>query len=743
MIIKIIDGHECHLPSVPEDKREILFHDAKRDDDAYWRRDLLIKDYREIWFDFVPDFTMVDKEATLYNQDGELISLNKEDSEYIRRIYSQEMNRRIHGIYFRNAAIPTYLTGSHYFALMWAKSPRTDGGEYLDYREFQGDFFYLIRHCWMTANVLGLDLSKPKKTGITNLMWLYYLNKATSIKRKNLGHMNIDMALGAKTFSDYFLYAHNGLPHAFRPKVKSISERDGRMIFGAAFSKNKRTARQTDSDMELNTSVFCVPTKPKAFDVAVMDDAWCDEFPKYEKESPSEIFRTNKQAVKIQSRINGRMWLTSYTPEEDSTAFREARKIFWDSELSTCTYPGGETTSQMINHHIPAYGAWEGCFDKHGICDEKRAFKENEQERLKVKSDRRGYQAIVRQYANTKKEAWGSAGTGSIYDNMRIAELMADLQVEQRSTPGTGYREGRLEWVNPLWEDGLFDKRRRGEFTGVRWVDLTDAEKESGKIGKMRIYEDIAPYLQNEPIRLGKDENGCLRAPARHPFVLGGDPTNYAAGSEVIEGSKNSAHLMSMPDDRADASARRTVSKIIHIEYYDRPELPQEAYEDYLKLIIWTGALAVIEANAAYVATRLMEEGMGNYMVVRDENGFLVKWERWMGMAHEAEKKYSLLRTTANNALSREILETIVRYIKNYIERRPSGQKDYGKTIKSERLLDQFANFDAEDTRLFDLHMSFGYTLIGLYFYIDYLLRKVDADDIDRHIGRVLVALAH
>ena len=92
MITKIIDGHEIHLPSIPEDKREILFWDAKNDDDAYWRRELLIKDYREIWFDFVPEFTMVDQEATLYNQDGELISLNKEDSEYIRRIYSQEMH---------------------------------------------------------------------------------------------------------------------------------------------------------------------------------------------------------------------------------------------------------------------------------------------------------------------------------------------------------------------------------------------------------------------------------------------------------------------------------------------------------------------------------------------------------------------------------------------------------------------------------------------------------------------------
>lgn len=737
--IYTVGEHQVTIPSPVRGKSEILFKDDK---DAFWDRSKLIQEYRDIWFSFIPYHTKVYQQATLFDQDGVLITLNSEDSDYIVRTYEQEMRRRREGVFFRNKDDVEYITGDHYFALMWCKMQRHDGGgDYADFREFQMWFFYLIYHVWNNY-ILGLFLSKAKKTGITNLFWLYYLNRATMTKNKNFGYMNIEMGQAAKTFRDYFLYSYNGLVPALRPHFKNKSENDGSIIFGKTYSNSKKAKLIAyDSTDELNSSVFCVPTKDKAFDVAVMSDISFDEPTKY-KQSFAEIWRTNKEAVKIQSKINGRAWAFNYTPEQDTDSFREARKIFLDSELRTITPNSqGQTASNLIAWHVPAYASWEGAFDKHGRCDEKKAMKEIQFERDKVKGDKRALQAITRQYANNKREAWGSAGAGSTYDNIRLGELLANLEIDQHNSTQNLYKEGNLEWINALWNTGLRNKRKKGEFCAVKFVPLTDEELEKGVKGKFRMYRDIPFAQQNYGLKFGKDDFGLI-PPTKFLYALGGDPTNYAAGSEVIEGSKNAGYVMSMPDDLLDSRFREVISKTVFFEYYDRPELPDEAFEDFLMMIIYTGSLALIEGNASYVATRLMEEGLGRFMLVKDENGIVRIWERWMGLATEKDKKYKLIKITSNSAENKEMLEALVRVTKNHFERPVFGEKDYGATIKSERLIRKLMDFTPTDTRLFDEPMAFGYCLLNIEYYIDILLNAVEEYNNPTTIESVLRALA-
>lgn len=733
-----IGEHLYHLPPLPSDKRDILFIDEKPEN-AFWRRQT---DYRDIWYQFIPHFTKLYQTATLYDQDERLISLDQKDSDYVIAIYEQEMQRRRNGVWFKNHDELTYLTGDHYFLLQWAKMQRPDGVEYADYREFQRNFFYLINMCWLFRYILGAFFSKPKKTGITNLLWSgYYLNKSTMTKNKNMAAMNLDQDICAKVFRDYFMYSFNGLPPAFKPMIKSKSETKGSIIYGKLHTTSKKTRLTAQSDNgELNTSVFCVATKPKACDVAVMADVWVDEPPKIK--DIGEIFRTNKESVKIQDVFNGRFWMTSYTPEEDTQSFREAREIFLQSKLRTITpHSTNQTASGLICWHIPAYAAWEGCFNKNGKCNEKEAMKRNQVQRNNAKGSIRGLQAITRQYANDEREAWATAGAGSVFDNMRLGELLADIEIDHRDNTENPYVDGKLEWTNALWESGLRNRRRKGEFCPVKFVPLTEEELAKGIKGRLRIYKNIPITHQNACLKNGRDEWNNLLPPANFIYFGGGDPTNYAAGSEVIEGSKNAYYTMSAPDEMLDALLKKVSSKIILSEYYDRPELPDDAYEDLVKEIIFFGKLNIIEANAPYFATRLMEEGLGYYMIIKNENGILTTWERHMGLPHEPDKSYQLIRTTAN-AVNKEMLETIVRLIKNYIERARVGEKDYGKTIAAERLLTQLMNFDPENTKLYDLVMAWGYCLLCYEIYVN--VRYNPNDDLrdPRKIAAVLGALA-
>jgi len=715
-----VGEHNILVPE-PEKKSDILFINENKDN-AFWQRDILIKEYRQVWLDFIPNFTKMWQNATIYDQDGMLVSLNEDDSKYVDRIWLQERHRRVHGVHFKNKDTIQWITGDHYFFLMHARMQRHDGmGQYADYRKFQSDYAYIIHHARTNPHILGAFVSKPKKTGITNFHWSgVYLNKATLYKNKNLGYMNINQQQAAKTFNDYFMYSYNGLTSPLKPEFRNKSLVEGTITFARSYSSSKKAVRpnNSDEDDDLNTSVFCVPTKNKAFDVAVMSDITMDEPTKY-KENFAEIWRTNKEAVKIQSKFNGRAWLFNYTPEENSESFKEARTIFFDSELKTITpFSDGQTKEGLICYHIPAYGAWEGAFDKYGECDEEKAIKEIQRERDKVKGNRNALQAITRQYANDKREAWGAGGLTSIFDPVRLTELEMDLEEEQRS--GQTFEEGELQWVNPLWEVGKKDKRPAGTFDLVKFIPLTREQKEKGAEGKMRMYEKLAPRIANRCLLHGKDEFSNLMPPERFIFCAGIDPADFRDSGNAEEGSLIGMYAMAIHDELTNTANRKVTTKIIYAEYHSRPDNPEEWYQDIVKFIIYYGAIVIIEANNGTIATRLEAEGLGHYMLFKNSDGIISKYK--------ANHKGTLKHIKNVKAGNVDIIADLILYIKNYLleGNEEYGEIDYGKTIKSEKLLAQLKDFDPDDTKKSDLVMAFGYTLMCHYNYLVLLNQPVD-----------------
>lgn len=727
-----IADHYVMLPTLPQ-KSEILFINEKKVD-SYWQRDKVIQQYPQIWFDFIPNYTKMWQTATLYNQDGLLITLSESDSNTIDRIYQQETYRRLNGVWFKNADKITWITGDHYFFLMYGRMQRHDNrGSFADYRKFQSDYFYLVHHARVSPYILGLFCSKPKKTGITNAHWSgVYLNRSTVIKNQNLGYMNINQEQAAKTFNDYFMYSYNGLISPLKPKFKTKSENNGSIVFAASYRNSKQIIRPNSEDeSELNSSVFCVPTKAKAFDVAVMNDITFDEPTKY-LQNFGEIWRTNKEAVKIQKKFNGRAWLFNYTPEEDSESFLEARKVFKDSELKTIVpNTDNQTTSGLINFHIPAYAAWEGAFDKYGYCDEEKARKENQKERDKAGNDKRALQAIIRQYANDKREAWGTGGISSVFDPIRMGELIYDLDELLRT--GKIYEQGQLLWKNPLWEVGKKDKRPKGQFgDGVKYVPLTKddlltmSKAEILEKGRLRSYEPVLPANVNRALRYGKDEYGNLLPPPKFDTVGAIDPTDFRNTENVEDGSFDAMYSMPLHDEIKNVLNRRPVTKVLGFEYLFRPENPEEFYQDVVKFIIYTGGLFIVEANNGWLATRLEDEGLGHYMLWRNKKGVLCKYTANHAKIDRDEFPLKHISTQKNQAT--DTVSDFVLLIKNYLQPgNPAfNEIDYGKLIKSMRLLEQLKDVDLSNTKRFDCFMAFGYLLMCHEAYLALLLAPAD-----------------
>lgn len=739
----LIGEHVITLPDLPKDKKDILFID-KCKEDAYWQR---TTEYPEVFVNFCPFKTLVDCTHTKWdNNTGELLQVSVDDTKIIRRLYQDINTKRRKGVFMKNGDEIEYLTGSHWFTLEHCKmfgNNKNDG--YGLFYKYQRDIFYLLDYMWADW-CLGLDISKAKKTGITQIIdGGYCVNKGTSMFQWMIGFMSRNQDVAIENNMKLFLYAFDNLMMPLKPKVGYKAPKGGNIEFSELSKKNVLRA---STDTVLDTKIFCVPTAEHSFDSHFMNLIRMDEFPKYyqdSKKEPKEIFRNNKAGAKDQDEFRGRIVLSSYPPEEDDIGSEQAAGIYRQSKLSTMKF--GKTESELICYHIPAFKSLKSCIDKYGNCDEMKALEIIGNNRERVKKDRKALLAEIRQNPNSEEEAFGSNTQGSVFDPQRMAEISMKIADERNNAPVMPYKEGRLEWTNWKWELGNKNKRPKGEFCNVKFIPLTKEEMERGDQARLRIYRDVPPNLQNAVLRNGRDEFGCIIPPAIHKYVFGADPTSHAAASEVIEGSKNSYTVMSRRDDQLDAIYRTVSSGTIDFQYFDRPELPDEAYEDLVKLIIYTGAIGIVEANMPEFATRLISEGLGQFMIVKDEEGNKCIWQRWMGLANESDKKYHLIRTTGNSPDTKIILESFVRLMILYIKKPEPGEKDYGITIKDERLVDQLRRITkvwetGGSTKLFDIFMSWGYCLYADDIYTGLLLDGINDGYSGMNINAVLEAMS-
>lgn len=747
-----VGEHLIKLPPLPKDRRDILFIDNPKEE-AYWNVDdsdgkiistRRSKDYPDVFTNFCGFKTLVDQSHTKWNDNtGELIQISVDDTKTVRRIFKEIIYKRRHGVFMRNGDDLEHLTGSHWFTLEFCKmfgNNRNDGFGF--FYKYQRDIFYLLEHIWQ-PNILGLDISKAKKTGITQIIdGGYCVDKGTSMSEWMIGFMSRNEDVAIDNNMKLFLHAYDNLLLPLRPKVGYKAPKGGYIEFSELTKKNARLG----TDQVLNTKVFCVPTAEHSFDSHFMNIIRMDEFPKLwqdSKKDPKEVLRSNKAGAKDQDEFRGRVILSSYPPEVDDLGSEKAAEVYRESKLSTMKY--GKTESELICYHIPAFKSLKSCIGKSGDCDENKAMEILAQNRDRVKKDRKALLAEVRQNPNTEDEAFGSNTQGSVFNPQRLLEIGRNIEEERRQAPIMPYLEGKLVWDNWKWELGLKNKRPKGEFCNVKFVPLTKEEMERGETGRLRIYRDIHISLRNAILRNGRDEDGCIIPPAIHKYIYGADPTSHAASSEVIEGSVNSISIFSRKDDQLDAIHRCVASGTLDLQYFYRPELPDEAYEDFIKLVIYTGALGIVEANMPEWATRMISEGLGQFMIVKDKDGNKCIWQRWMGLANESDKQYHLIRTTGNSPDTKIILESFVRLMINYIEKPQPGGKDYGLSIKDERWIDQMKKITkiwetGGSTRLYDIFMSCGYALYADDIYTGLLLEGIHDNYSGANVAAVLAA---
>jgi len=724
--------HKWMLPAMPKDRREIFFHEEKHAKNQYWRR---VTDYPQFAIDWHP-LVRMDADRTTY-EDGMLSSLSREDTDTLLTFRDRELWRRQNGVWFFNNGEPTYLTGDHYFQLQWCQmrgytNPAT-GDPYGDFRQFQCDYQYFIQFARESTDQHGFRncaatmLVKPKKTGITQLVASNFLNRSTMSRQKYFGMMSKSDPDVKDANLAYYLFGFDNLPAIFQPEIanRTLSE----IKFGVPRQRytgsTASTMRRLTQGMGLETSMFTRPLKANAFDGPRMEEYWCDEWTKYEKPYPEEVYKKAFATVKVQEVIHGIGHWTSYTPETDGKSFQEGKKMWKDSKMNTMDKVTGRTRSEFFTYFISSIDSGERGFNIYGQPDREKNQFYIDSKKIQLKDSPSDLQSFIRQNPTTEEEAWREGGGGStVYNNLRLGIRLQE--VENKLTAGEiDMLEGWLEWKEPQAEGANFVANP------VTFRPITEEEKKRGVSAPFRLY-GFAKWMMIHA-ESGGLFNRCLKDEARDrkgrltpgregvAFVAACDPTEYAFKKGLKEASQQAITAMSVPDaainSRFDGDPLTNRFALVYKFRYDDPE---KGYDDIRKTAIFLGAPILLEANREWAATRMIKDGLQNFLLVRDPKTRAIE-------PYEDGKHQTLIKTVraGNTDVIQDYIMSTLRY---YAE--PSGnQPDYLNMMDDDRILRDHMSFDKDDTKMFDVGVCASLNALAMESWLQHLLKVETRND--------------
>lgn len=648
-----IGEHQYTLPPVPP-KKEILFYKNKKAD-QYWTRQT---DLPKIFYDWHDDTTPegqgveLDAKMTRYSDSGQLVALSKEDTALLfdkkaengkEGLQEREVRRRTEGIWFFNNGDPTFLTGNHYsilqhLVMLGCDNSIEEGSSYGQYYRFQRDMAYYFEICKTVTYARGGLLIKPKKTGMTQFFSLICLNEAMTRREKNIRLMSITETLCRESNFGFIKYALQKVPNILMPSRSKQNE--GEVIFGPPnASRNPlKKGRRTDLDY-LNTWLCTVPTTRTSFDTFTNYIALIDEWPKIKENCyVAELFQATLPTVIEGFKRKGTIFALSYVPEITDRSFYEARQLFKDSKLKTRKRdadgePYGDTNSKLLCHTLLVQDGLFNCCDKYGAPIEKLIWSHIRQELDDAKNDPLKLQAVKRVYPTSEADPWTEGNmSDTLFDNERLSNKAQELE-ELQSLNASPYQDFNLEYEKrPVKElkSEIYKFER-----DIRYKFVTDDEKMAGKEhGRFKWYrKEWTPewFLQKYLNKTTKDpKTGLLKPNPDAPFFISIDPTKYRISSKTGKTSSNALQVFVLPNAEVNAQIGKNVTnRRLMISYLYRCDKPSETLDDMIKLILLFGCMVQIESNVSTWATKLIEMGLGNFVLMVNKDGALEPWKAY------------------------------------------------------------------------------------------------------------------
>lgn len=658
-----IGEHTYWTPPIPN-KKSILFRDKKKTD-QYWTRQTDIPKTFYDWHDEPTPLgsgVELDAKNTSYSEAAQLLTLSKEDTALLfdrkvengkEGLQEREYRRRKEGLWFYNNGIPTYLTGNHYAILQHLPMLGCDnsiepGSNYGQYYRFQRDGLYYYEICKTVPYARGGLYVKGKKTGMTQVFSLVAANEAMTMREKNIRMMSITETLCRDSNFGFVKYALQKVPPILMPSRSKQNE--GEVIFGPPNASRNPLKKGRRINMEyLNTWLCTVPTTRTSFDTFTNHLALIDEFPKIKENTyPAELFLATMPTVMEGFKRKGTIFAFSYVPEITDRSFYESRQLYKDSKLQTRKRDAegeqyGETKSKLICHTLTVQEGMFNCCDQYGEPIEKKIWEEIRREIDDVKHDPIKLQATKRQFPTNEQDPWQEGNmSDTLFDNMRLSNKAQELE-ELQSLNASPYRDFNLEFEkrpikDPKSEVYTFEGKIRTKF-------ITDDEKMNGsEHGRFKWYHpEWTPrwFLDKYLNKVTKDQKtGLLKPNPDAPFFISIDPTKWRISKNTGKASSNAIQVFVLPNSEVNSQIGKNVTnRRLIVSYLYRHNSPSDTMNDIVMAIILFGCMVQIESNVSTWATKLIEMGLGNFVLMVNKDGALEPWSKFADQNYFTSQK--------------------------------------------------------------------------------------------------------
>ena len=660
---KIGDIYEIQNLRIALPKAENVYSRSKKTEEQYWQKLNIDKNLGRIktifeWEKYPSDF-----KDTWYD--------------YI----DEEFNRRENGFWFRNKGIDTYLTGSHYMYLQWAK---IDVGN-PQFRESNRLFYIFWEACKADERCYGMCYLKNRRSGFSFMASSETVNLATISSDSRYGILSKSGADAKKMFTDKVVPISVNYPFFFKPIQDGMDRPKTELAYRVPASKFTRKKLLSDERPEeltgLDTTIDWKNTGDNSYDGEKLKLLVHDESGKWER--PNNIlnnWRVTKTTLRLGSRVVGKcmMGSTSNSLEKGGDNFKN---LYYESDV-TKRNRNGQTSSGLYSLFIPMEWNYEGYIDMYGLPvfetpSEKTYGHDGYQIKIGVidywsneveglKNDQDSLNEFYRQFPRTEKHAFRDETKHSLFNLTKIYE---QIDYNEGIRGSSIVNVGNFQWKSGVKDTFVeFMPNRNGRFK-VTWIPELNMQNRF-------VLKSGVKYPANE-----------------HIGAFGCDSYDISGTVDRL-GSNGALHGVTK------FSMENVPTNRVFLEYVARPQTAEIFFEDVLMAIVFYGMPLLAENNKPRLLYYLKRRGYRGYSMNRPD-------KVWSKLS-VAEKEIGGIPNSSED-IRQAHAAAIESYIENYVG---MTEKGYGD-MYFQRTLEDWAKFDINNRTKFDASISSGLALMA------------------------------
>jgi hypothetical protein len=592
----------------------------------------------------------------------------------------EEFKRRDEGHWFYNKEKPTYVTGTHYMYLQWAK---IDVGA-PDFREANRLFFIFWEACKADTRCYGMCYLKNRRSGFSFMASSETVSSATISSDSRFGILSKSGADAKKMFTDKVVPISVNYPFFFKPIQDGMDRPKTELAYRVPASKLTRKSIQSGEQREelegLDTTIDWKNTGDNSYDGEKLKLLVHDESGKWER--PDNIlnnWRVTKTTLRLGSRIIGKCMMGSTSNSLDKGG-ENFKKLYYASDV-TKRNRNGQTSSGLYSLFIPMEWNYEGFIDAHGVPVFDTPSKPTEgpygetidvgviehwqNEADGLKDDQDALNEYYRQFPRTEEHAFRDETKNSIFNLVKIYEQIDYNEAVAKPIKG-----------NFQWENGIKDSRvlflpdnNNGRFN-LSWVPKVE--------------------LQNKFII-----KGGIKYPGNEHIGAFGCDSYDISGTVDGKGSKGSLHGLTK------FSMEDAPPNSFFLEYLARPQTAEIFFEDVLMALVFYGMPMLAENNKPRLLYYLKRRGYRGYSMNRPDK----VWNK----LSSAEREIGGIPNSSED-IRQAHAAAIESYISQHVGHIEDGQ--YGNIIFNTTLND-WAKFDINKRTKFDAAISSGLAIMA------------------------------